>query len=219
MSEERAHPIIDPSNYRALDPAKKDIRVLEVAPGKAGDVIRCTLRHVSLLGEPAPVYETISYCWGAPGEPAYLELNGELVAVPASSEATIRRLRYTDRPRVLWLDAICISQSSVADRSEQVALMPDVYGKGERNLIYLGEDDDTMAARAQRCIEQVLAEMRDATDDFRKLDNIMANKGHDGVRTCRSGFDHDVDFDVLECLFERPWFRSVARLYVLETER
>jgi hypothetical protein len=101
MAEGRSHPIVDPSNYSALDPATKEIRVLEVAPGKPEDVIRCALKHVSLLDNLAPAYETISYCWGAPGEPAFIELNGEIVAVPASSEAAIRCMRYTDRPRIL----------------------------------------------------------------------------------------------------------------------
>lgn len=90
MPEGRSHPIVDASNYSTLDPATKEIRILEVAPGKPEGVIRCTLKHVSLLVHRAPAYETISYGWGAPGEPAFIELNGEVIAVPASSEAAIR---------------------------------------------------------------------------------------------------------------------------------
>jgi hypothetical protein len=60
---------VEPHIYNALDPASKDIHFLEVAPGTGNDIITCTLKHVSLLSIPAPVYETILYCWGPPNDP------------------------------------------------------------------------------------------------------------------------------------------------------
>ncbi|KAF2821670.1 hypothetical protein CC86DRAFT_239357, partial [Ophiobolus disseminans] len=120
----------------------QEIRLLVVAPGSPQDIVQCTLKQVSLLDQLPPEYETISYCWGAPKNPSFIELDGHEVPVPASSEAAVKRMRLMDRPRVLWIDAICIDQSSLEERSEQVTLMPIIYRSGKRNLVHLGDDDE-----------------------------------------------------------------------------
>lgn len=43
--------------------------------------------------------------------------------------------------RALWVDAICINQADVRERSEQVAIMRDIYQHAERVLVWLGEED------------------------------------------------------------------------------
>lgn len=40
---------------------------------------------------------------------------------------------------MLWIDAICINQSSMEERGHQVQLMGDVYSKAQRTWIWLGE--------------------------------------------------------------------------------
>jgi hypothetical protein len=140
-----------PSHYEALSSPRKEIRVLDVAPASGDDIIDCTMRRISLIDNPVPVYETISYCWGLPRAPSTIKLNGRLTPVPASSEVALKRMRFSDRPRVLWIDAICIDQSSVTERSAQVALMATVYRVARQNLIYLGEDDG-MAERGVKAV-------------------------------------------------------------------
>jgi hypothetical protein len=49
-----------PAQYEPLDPALKEIRVLEVAPASGGDILECTMSPISPLDDPVPVYETIS---------------------------------------------------------------------------------------------------------------------------------------------------------------
>ena len=41
----------------------------------------------------------------------------------------------------LWVDAICINQLDVKERSSQVAMMLDVYTKAEKVFAWLGDDD------------------------------------------------------------------------------
>lgn len=94
--------------YRPLNRDLKEIRLFEVAPSTYNDIVTCTLKHVSLLSDPKPLYETISYCGGTPRDYVFIMLDGCMVPVPPSSEAAVRRMRLSDRPRVLWLDAICI---------------------------------------------------------------------------------------------------------------
>jgi len=48
-------------------------------------------------------------------------------------------LRRPDAARSLWVDAICIDQTDVAEQSVQVKIMNKVYARGLRTVIYLGE--------------------------------------------------------------------------------
>jgi hypothetical protein len=41
----------------------------------------------------------------------------------------------------LWVDALCINQSDVGERSHQVALMADIYKRCERVLVWLGPQE------------------------------------------------------------------------------
>lgn len=44
-----------------LDSTKREIRVLDLLPGRSGDTLRAELRVISLDGKPAPSYEPLSY--------------------------------------------------------------------------------------------------------------------------------------------------------------
>ncbi|CAN9216570.1 unnamed protein product [Alternaria alternata] len=195
-----------PAHYEPLDPTLKQIRVLEVAPGIGDEIVECTMKNISLRHRFVPIYETISYCWGTPRPPSTIKLNGHLTPVPTSSEAAIRRMRLSGRPRTLWIDAICIDQSSVTERSEQVAFMSTVYRSGLRNLVYLGEDDG-MAERGVKALQDVMTDMRTATANFTLLRQTVYAQGTDANLLSNKGFSEEVDFEALEILFNLKWFR------------
>ncbi|CAN9337341.1 unnamed protein product, partial [Alternaria alternata] len=201
-----------PSHYEPLDPTLKEIRVLDVAPGIGDAIVECTMRRISLRHKFVPIYETISYCWGAPRPPSTIKLNGHLTSVPASSEAAIRRMRLSGRPRTLWIDAICIDQSSVIERSDQVAFMSTVYCGGIRNLIYLGEDGG-MARRGVKAVQDVFTDMRTETANLTLLHQTIYAEGTGARLVSKEGFSKGVDFEALEVLFSLAWFR---RLWVLQ---
>ncbi|KAK4628891.1 hypothetical protein CLAFUW4_08684 [Fulvia fulva] len=80
--------------YQAVDASRKEIRLLVVAAGAKDDPVRGTFRHVSLLDDPKPVFETISYVWGDPKLRATMFLHGLLIGIPKSSERVLRRMRH-----------------------------------------------------------------------------------------------------------------------------
>lgn len=45
-------------------------------------------------------------------------------------------------PEVLWIDAICIDQNNVAERSAQVAQMARIFRQARRVVLWLGPEDD-----------------------------------------------------------------------------
>lgn len=139
------------AHYECLITERKEIRVLEVEPGLGKAVLVCKLSHISLVADPLPEFESISYCWGPPKAPTSIQIDGRVVAVPQSSATALLRMRLRNRPRILWIDAICINQDSLRERSEQVALMSCIYRSARRNLIYLGEDGGFAERAIQSC--------------------------------------------------------------------
>jgi len=52
--------------YQAVDSARRQIRLLRLAPGSWSDNLEGLLSSTYLDDEPPPEYETISYAWGDP---------------------------------------------------------------------------------------------------------------------------------------------------------
>ncbi|KAI1802000.1 HET-domain-containing protein [Daldinia bambusicola] len=50
----------------------------------------------------------------------------------------MRHLRYEDRSRVVWIDALCINQEDLAERGEQVKRMGLIYTLARRVVAWLG---------------------------------------------------------------------------------
>lgn len=192
----------EPFSYSPLDVSRREIRVLVVHPGEFGEPIRGSIRHVSLRSEPR--YETISYCWGSKKKRTLIRLNEGSVSVPASSAAALRRVRSTDQPRMVWIDAICINQRDDDERGQQVSMMAEIYRSSTHNLIYLGEGDASTKL-ALECLDRIIEEIREDTDDFTAvigtcLDPNQWTYTHSGLRC-------EVNFDALQSFYKLPWFR------------
>ena len=127
--------------YTRLDLDRVDFRLLLVWPGKREDAITCGLTPASLKNGSPLAYETISYCWGDARDRVTIRLNGFPLPVPNSAAAAIRRVRFPDQDRTIWIDSVCTNQNDLVERAQQVPLMGDVYSKSRGNLVYLGEGD------------------------------------------------------------------------------
>ncbi|KAJ4985520.1 heterokaryon incompatibility protein [Stagonosporopsis vannaccii] len=124
-------------------------RVLHLEPGQAGSVIYFQLESiVPSTNTSTQAYEAVSYTWGdanlqheifcrdnSAGDPAPLR-------VTASCHAALQNLRFADRPRILWIDAICINQSNIDERNAQVKIMGRIFAGASQVVVYLGEDAD-----------------------------------------------------------------------------
>jgi hypothetical protein len=77
-------------------------------------------------------------------------VNGVRFLVTVNLEAALRELRI-HRPRALWVDAICINQENLSERSSQVRLMSTIYKTATHTAVWLGEETDQ-----SRCAFQLL---------------------------------------------------------------
>jgi hypothetical protein len=118
-----------------------NIRVIEMLDryqSPPGAYITCKFQVVSLNSNPA--YTALSYTWGPPDSDKVITIGGEIVMVRKNLWEFLAEAleRVDNRPRWLWIDAICIDQSNNTEKSHQVAMMGDIYSKAAHVLVWLG---------------------------------------------------------------------------------
>lgn len=115
------------------------IRLLYLLPRyrKDDDSIRCSIKHVKL--SQLPQYEALSYMWGPDGNHRPIDIDGNICYVRCNLWSALYHLRLEDEARVLWIDAICINQTDVAERNYQVTQMGRIYSNASRAVVWLGE--------------------------------------------------------------------------------
>jgi hypothetical protein len=79
------------------------------------------------------------------------------LSVTQNLRTALPYLRLRDRPRMLWIDAICVNQDDLEERSQQVQLMAEVFKLAERVVVWLGEATPTSAC-AMGILEKVDAD-------------------------------------------------------------
>jgi hypothetical protein len=93
-----------------------------------------------------PTYKALSYTWGSPADPRYgINLNGCHFEVRENLWLALRRFQAGNVAPVIWIDAICINQSSDNERNHQVAKMKRIYEQATEVVVWLGpsyEDSD-----------------------------------------------------------------------------
>ena len=157
--------------YKTLDPHKCQIRLLHILPGAWDDLISCEL-HVASLND-TPKYQSLSYVWGNPKITETILLHGYEFQVTANLHAALRRLRLPNDVKIIWIDALCIDQSSLDERSQQVAMMGEIYGRCQEVLMWLGETE----RRDPSSDRQTLEEGHDQLRRFLEAGNFTRNYG------------------------------------------
>lgn len=90
----------------------------------------------------APEYEALSFVWGKDERSQRMELPSGCLKITDSLASALRALRSNDKPRQLWVDAVCINQGDHLEKSHQVSQMAKIYGQAARVLAWLGESSD-----------------------------------------------------------------------------
>ncbi|OAG06602.1 heterokaryon incompatibility, partial [Paraphaeosphaeria sporulosa] len=89
-------------------------------------------------------YEALSYVWGTAQNPsrAYVSCSNAssqgVISIGQNLDVALRHLRYETEPRRLWIDALCIDQTNLNERSSQVSIMDKVYSIATRTVAWLG---------------------------------------------------------------------------------
>jgi hypothetical protein len=126
-----------PSLAGLLD-SENEIRILALNPAvDEAAPISCHLH--SRPRDSSETYEALSYTWGRPSKDLAITVNHYAFPVRENLYAALRRLRFRNCIRKLWVDAICINQNDLTERAIQVRKMGEVYQKAARVVIWLGD--------------------------------------------------------------------------------
>jgi hypothetical protein len=112
--------------YQPLpESGNEHIRLATVHPGEYNDDLYISLDQALFNSDNAPEYEALSYCWGPSGSDFVnvnrtqnshsterLPSDAPTIAATPSLSIALKHLRYADRPRTMWIDAICIYQQN-----------------------------------------------------------------------------------------------------------
>lgn len=146
--------------YRPVSTEYLETHLLTLYPaGLYSDDIRIHLAkaRLSVPDNELTEYDALSYAWGDPsmthavdvmdGEGEDDDWPGGVLPITGNMDMALRCVRHQQQPRVLWIDALCINQSNLQERSHQVQRMDQVYRKARRVIVFLGaeSDDDVQA--------------------------------------------------------------------------
>ncbi|KAI1739066.1 heterokaryon incompatibility protein-domain-containing protein [Xylaria scruposa] len=182
------------------------IRVAELYPGHFNDVIIIKLRHEPFHSDNVPVYEALSYVWGSKTPPSWVRVAEAVeseLQVTRNLDVALRHLRYTDRPRFIWVDALCIDQLNNVEKGPQVAMMGEIYRLAARVVVWLGPEENN-SDRALSWLEYMGSQVKFES-------SLVPVPGAD-----ESISDHIVpipleaaDLSYLYHLLCRPWFERL----------
>lgn len=158
-----------PYCYEPLQHAKS-FRILSLKlSGDQESPLRGELRD-EILDKP-PQYIAISYVWGSARLDHEILINGRRLAITASCATFLRNFRHAARRHPLWIDGVCIDQSSIHERNQQVTLMDKIYNKASFVWIWLGLRNDN-SDLAFNYIEKAASVAKDSEEFSRLLEEI-----------------------------------------------
>ncbi|KAI4926519.1 hypothetical protein J4E85_006813 [Alternaria conjuncta] len=135
-------------------------------------------------------YEALSWCWGRDDSDCAVSVTkgGEAYKMPVRRDLALalKYLRHQEKPRILWIDAICINQDNHVERNQQVQMMSRVYTRAANVCIWLGQQDDESEV-AFKFIKEEITHLKD-------FDSISSDK------------DYNSKWHALMVLMQREWF-------------
>lgn len=191
--------------YNPLNAAKKEIRLAYLAPGSPNDPLLVDVHTVPYPWiDPHKFWVALSYTWGSMDETRQIllghshcrgnndageEEGGNIpyawFSCTASLEIALRGLRRKEDAVFLWIDALCINQGDLEERTRQVAMMAEIYNHAPLVAIWLGSDPETVQAAAHiKMLPVVLQMMREKKDRSNAL-----KSGHHVVEHMVRDFD------------------------------
>ncbi|KAI0450305.1 heterokaryon incompatibility protein-domain-containing protein [Xylaria acuta] len=167
-------------------------RILRLSAGSPTDALH---GWVEVVDSRHPIeYQAVSYPWAdSTGDKSlcrriFLGNDHQPVPITLNCSRALRHLRKQSAETCLWIDAVCIDQQSLTERSHQVGLMFKIFSSATNVCVYCGNEDDIPEAMNVEAI--------------RLLDTALQ---HDKYVISRA--------KALEMFFNRPYF---SRLWVVQ---
>ena len=159
--------------YQPLSSQRNEIRLLRILPVRKFDGlncgIECNISHVSL--DDLPDYHALSYAWGEKLDLRSISLEGHPFNVTANLYGALSRLQTSSMTGPIWIDAICINQDNLQERSEQVVKMGDIFKQAAKVVTWLGDAD-----KESELAFSLLQNLKDCLHDRDSCRRILLDK-------------------------------------------
>ncbi|CAI6339315.1 unnamed protein product [Periconia digitata] len=193
------------------------IRLLEISPGSASESLHCRLIPTTIEAAQGQ-FEATSYTWGSPVDPCTIDCNGYPLKIQQNAYYMLMHLRQRDQLRTVWIDAICINQGDIPERSSQVSAMHLVYSFAKSVVIWLGPSDESSriamrfaarldAPKFQREYEHHNRTSLEIVEEIPRKTYIFDPEANPDIGLSREIITSSVNF------ISRPWF---GRVWVLQ---
>lgn len=95
-------------------------------------------------------YSALSYTWGAPVFPCHITIGGHRVSITENLYDALKVLvnilidnkEHFLQKNLLWVDAVCVNQRDLDERSIHVRMMKNLYENAEKIFVWLGKLED-----------------------------------------------------------------------------
>jgi hypothetical protein len=126
-------------HYPALALDSNQLRLLKPVPKANKRVLEFEILQVPR--GVAPLYTAVSYTWGDARPSEVILLNGQIFHISVTLWSCLYYLCLHEKLAGwthIWVDAICINQDSLAEKSAQVRLMDETYQRAVCVSVWLG---------------------------------------------------------------------------------
>ena len=183
-------------------PSSGEARLLIVHPSKDNAQIEVDLMHTPFADLANRYYEAISYTWGSEITLHMVRIEQEPFYVTKTVHEILTRLRYPDKPRVLWIDQICINQKNVVEKGQQVRRMRDIYRLANEVLVWLGESDSDTA--------ETFSFIQSLRNDHKMNPNFLTTPFLNGAKNIMDIIDERISqLQKLGKFFSKAWFSRI----------
>jgi len=167
-------------------------------------------------------YEALSYVWGSPMqrlETVHVEANdrsanciqtGRTLQIRLNLWQALQHLRFQSRPRVLWVDALCINQDDIQERNKQVKRMSDIYKASKTVLVWLGPEENN--SKLALATLSYLGQQIECITEGPIGRSPNAQEPHWYRTTTSLPYDNEI-WTAITHLFRRLWF---SRVWILQ---
>jgi len=142
--------------YEPLGADGDSIPILRIEPlSYNSEHISCSLENVSLRGVET-TYIALSHVWGTDYPTVKILVNSQSYHITPQLWHFLVLAAQSIPGQCLWIDAICINQSSLAEKKEQIPMMGQIYSRAVMLIAWLwgpldgvGGDSRITAARRE----------------------------------------------------------------------
>lgn len=204
--------------------SERSIRLVQILEETSTGVPQCKLTTISLDNK-LP-FVALSYTWGNPlvrtkeengaaDRCCQILCNGRLLNVTQNLYDFLKRAKsggpesWLGPEDKIWIDAICINQSSLDERSAQVRLMAEIYRAARTVIVWLGGGGHRETQYAVELLERISAAPIEKLNDLKKL-QIHDPRMSEVLGECGGSTDH---WRSLKRMFSRTWF---SRIWIIQ---